>query len=207
MEYNTVKEFGTDFFIEKKSKFIAYCKPVTTEEDAQSFINEIKSQNKYANHNVWAYSLKNGGIMRYSDDGEPKGTAGIPVLDVLKKSDTQDVVIVATRYFGGIMLGGGGLVRAYSHTATLGLAAAIPVVMKECIQAKVNCEYSDFAKFEEFCSKNNAIIDEINYEENVKIKLHVLESDLENLSIDYSEFTKGKGVISKENKNYYPFKK
>ena len=113
-EYITVKNSGEDEFVEKRSRFIGYCKPVKTQDEAVSFINEIRSKHWDATHNVYAYVLSDGQIMRYSDDGEPQGTAGVPVLDVIKKMGIVDVVVVVTRYFGGIMLGAGGLVRAYS---------------------------------------------------------------------------------------------
>ena len=124
LEYITVKEQGEDFFIEKKSKFIGHCKPVKTESEALEFISEIKSKHADANHNVYAYILRENGTQRFSDDSEPQGTAGIPVIDALKKANIVDVVVVATRYFGGTLLGGGGLIRAYSHTASIAVEAA-----------------------------------------------------------------------------------
>ena len=106
-------------FEEKKSVFIGHAKPVSTEEEALAFIKAKKAEFSDARHNVWAYRLRGDVVMRCSDDGEPQGSAGVPVLDTLKKSGVSDAVIVVTRYFGGILLGAGGLVRAYSHTAKL----------------------------------------------------------------------------------------
>ena len=119
MEYVTVEREAVDEFIEKKSRFIGSCRPVQTEEEALDFIAKLKSQYWDASHNVYAYILREGNIARFSDDGEPQGTAGIPVIDTLKKAGVVDAVVVATRYFGGILLGGGGLIRAYSHTASI----------------------------------------------------------------------------------------
>ena len=110
-------------FTEKRSRFIGYCKPVTSEEEATRFISQIRSKHWDARHNVYAYSLREGNIKRYSDDGEPSGTAGMPVLDVIVKNEVFDVCVVVTRYFGGILLGTGGLVRAYSQAAKLALDA------------------------------------------------------------------------------------
>ena len=107
MEYRTVGKAANDEFVEKKSRFIGYIKPVTTQDEAVAFINEIKSKHWDATHNVYAYVLRDGQIRRYSDDGEPQGTAGIPVLDVLLKEELTDCVVVATRYFGGTLLGTG----------------------------------------------------------------------------------------------------
>ena len=113
MGYSTIKESASAEFVEKKSRFIGYIAPVKTAEDAAAFIAEIKRKHWDATHNVSAYLLKNG-QKKYSDDGEPQGTAGMPMLDVLEKENLTDVCVVGTRYFGGILLGGGGLVRAYS---------------------------------------------------------------------------------------------
>ena len=109
-DYLTIEGFAQDEFVEKKSRFIGYAKHVETEEEAVSFINEMKQKHWDATHNVYAYVLRNGQIRRYSDDGEPQGTAGIPTLDVILKEGIVDVCVVVTRYFGGILLGGGGLV-------------------------------------------------------------------------------------------------
>ena len=141
MEYRTILNEASDEFIERKSRFIGYIKPVTTQEDAVSFINEIKSKHWDATHNVYAYILRDGQIRRYSDDGEPQGTAGIPVLDVLQKEGLTDCVVVVTRYFGGILLGGGGLVRAYSHAAKLAVDAAGVIKMSMCVRAECECDY------------------------------------------------------------------
>ena len=138
-QYKTVLQEAQDDFVEKRSRFIGYVRPVSTEAEALAFIAEKKSKHWDASHNVYAYILRDGGVMRYSDDGEPQGTAGIPVLDVLQKSGVTDVVVVATRYFGGILLGGGGLVRAYSHTASIALQAAGIVTMRECLMLEVLC--------------------------------------------------------------------
>ena len=107
--YYTTKEENQAEFVEKHSRFIGYCKPISTEQEAIDFINEKRKKHYDATHNVYAYSLKNDFIKRYSDDGEPQGTAGVPVLDVLNKNNVVNTVIVVTRYFGGIMLGAGGL--------------------------------------------------------------------------------------------------
>lgn len=145
MGYVTVKERAEDQFIEKKSRFIGYIAPVTTPEDAAAFVAEIKQKHWDATHNVWAYLLRDG-QKRYSDDGEPQGTAGIPVLEVLEKSGVVDICVVATRYFGGILLGGGGLVRAYSHTAKLALDAAQKLEMAECRELEIRVDYSLYGK-------------------------------------------------------------
>ena len=122
-EYTTILDRAEDEFVERKSRFIGAIAPVETEEEALDFIAQIKHQHRDATHNTYAYVLKNG-VKRYSDDGEPQGTAGVPMLDCLEKEGLVDVAVVVTRYFGGILLGAGGLVRAYSHGAKIAVDAA-----------------------------------------------------------------------------------
>ncbi len=124
MSYKTVKAFASASFIEKKSEFIGYISPVRTNDEAVAFINSIKAENRKARHNVYAYILRDSNITRYSDDGEPQGTGGVPVLEVLQKEGLYDVCVVVTRYFGGILLGTGGLTRAYSKGCKLAIEAA-----------------------------------------------------------------------------------
>lgn len=145
-EYTTLADYGTDEFVEKRSRFIGYAKPVTTEEEAIAFINEIRAQHREASHNVYAYALREGQVRRYSDDGEPQGTAGIPVLDVLQKSGIVDAVVVVTRYFGGTLLGAGGLVRAYTEGAAIAVRAARPRVMSPCTVLQMDIDYGQYGK-------------------------------------------------------------
>jgi len=145
-EYKTIREYAFDEFIEKRSRFIGYIKPAATEHQALEFINEIKARHWDATHNVYAYVLREGQIKRYSDDGEPQGTAGMPVLDVLQKEGIVDAAIVVTRYFGGIMLGAGGLVRAYSAAAKIAVDAAEVMTMSPCTVLKLEFDYSLYGK-------------------------------------------------------------
>lgn len=124
-KYITVKGSGQAEIVEKKSRFIAHIKPITSEDDATAFIEEIKKHYWDARHNCYAYQLGDRNqIQRYSDDGEPGGTAGMPILDVLRGKDIKDTIVVVTRYFGGTLLGTGGLVRAYSLSAREGIKSA-----------------------------------------------------------------------------------
>lgn len=135
---------GTFELEEKRSKFLGYCAPVNTEAEAKAVIASIRAAHPKANHNVFAYATVEGGIVRMSDDGEPSGTAGMPVLNVFQKSGIINYVCVVTRYFGGTLLGAGGLVRAYSKTAKGAMEAAAPeeLIIKKLYQ--VTCEYNRF---------------------------------------------------------------
>ena len=147
MGYSTIKESASAEFVEKKSRFIGYIAPVKTAEDAAAFIAEIKRKHWDATHNVSAYLLKNG-QKKYSDDGEPQGTAGLPSLEVLAKEGLTDVCVVVTRYFGGILLGAGGLVRAYSHGVKVAVDAAVRVCMAQCFPVSVRLPYHLYGSFQ-----------------------------------------------------------
>lgn len=149
MNYLTAAQAAEDFFIEKKSKFIGSLRPVTTEEEAIAFINEIKAQHPQARHHVYAYILRAGNTMRYSDAGEPSGTGGQPMLGVLRREELTDICVVATRYFGGILLGAGGLTRAYAKAAKIAVDAAGIMEMRMCKRLTVVCPY---ATYDRLCS-------------------------------------------------------
>lgn len=130
--YKTVKQAATDEFIVSKSRFIGHAAPAGTEEAALAFLQKIRQEHRDASHNCYAYVIgQNAGIMRYSDDGEPGGTAGLPMIEVLRQREVVNVCVVTTRYFGGVLLGAGGLVRAYSHACALALDAAQVAVMEK----------------------------------------------------------------------------
>ena len=172
-DYLTLKCEAADEFIEKRSRFIGYAKPVTTQEEAMDFINTIRSKHWDATHNVYAYVLRNGQTRRYSDDGEPSGTAGVPVLDVLLKENLTDCVVVATRYFGGIMLGAGGLVRAYSHTSKIAVEAAGIKKMSVCTQLSVTCDYNYYGRLSSLIPEHGGIIEDTDFGENVTVKFYL----------------------------------
>lgn len=191
VEYKTVRCEASDEFIERRSRFIGYAKPVKTEDDAISFIHKMKTENWNATHNVYAYSIRAGQIKRYSDDGEPQGTAGIPVLDVILKSDVTDVVIVATRYFGGILLGTGGLVRAYTHSASIALEQAQIVTMRQCKLAELTCDYNQYGRISALIPECGGIMDDTAFGELVKISLHMSETDFTGFEKQLADATCG----------------
>lgn len=181
-EYRTVEKSGFDEFVTKKSRFIGYVKPVTTAQQATDFINEIKSKHWDATHNVYAYVLKDGFTRRYSDDGEPQGTAGIPVLDVILKENLCDVAVVVTRYFGGILLGAGGLVRAYSHAAKIGIDSGKIITMSVCTVAQVECDYNFYSKLLNLLSAQGAKIIDTEFAQNVRVTYSIRSENFKSLN-------------------------
>lgn len=195
--YKTLHEFGTDEITIEKSTFIGYAKPIKTEEEAVEFINEIKKKHKDARHNVWAYTVgKSMNIQRYSDDGEPQGTAGIPTLEVIKKEDLRDVVVVVTRYFGGIKLGAGGLVRAYTKGAKLGLEAGkiIEKVMYQEVRIKI--DYNQLGKVQNEIMNMGYFIKDTVYEDNVEIIVYSRVNEKETIIEKIKDITSGTAQIS-----------
>ena len=144
--YTTLRGEGTDIYEEKRSEFIGVAAHIDSEADALALIKRIKSEHYDARHNVYAYVCSAGNVQRYSDDGEPQGTAGIPVLDVIRKSGLEDVCVVVTRYFGGILLGAGGLVRAYTAAAKLAIDNAGIVTYEKFSMIRLILNYSDYQK-------------------------------------------------------------
>lgn len=205
MEYLTVQAEGQDEFIEKKSRFIGSCRPVKTEQEALDFIAALKTKYWDASHNVYAYILRESGVQRFSDDGEPQGTAGIPVMDTLKKSGVTDVVVVATRYFGGILLGGGGLIRAYSHTATIALEAARKVTMRECLLLSASCDYSLYGRVQGVIPECGGVIDDTEFLENVTLRFHLAPEELGAFQKRLADATSGKGTVKEEGKRFFEF--
>lgn len=173
MGYKTIKKLHNITFTERRSEFIAYICPVHTNDEAVQFINEIKAQHRKATHNVYAYILRDNNITRYSDDGEPQGTAGVPVLDILKKNELTDVCCVVTRYFGGILLGGGGLVRAYSTAAKLAVDDAEILNMCECFKVNITMDYNIYSKAAYILPHYEVKELSSKFEDNISLKLLV----------------------------------
>ena len=201
--YKTVKLNTNDEFVEKRSRFIGYCKPVTTEQEAIDFINKIKKDHWDATHNVYAYSLREGQIKRYSDDGEPSGTAGMPALDVILKNDVVDVVVVVTRYFGGVLLGTGGLVRAYAKGCKVALEAANIVTMELCSQCKISCSYNQYGKINTLVMQKGGYVDNCDFADNVIIDFHMPVDLVNSLNKSLADATAGEITVEILGENYY----
>lgn len=202
-DYKTVLENASDEFVEKRSRFIGYCKPVKTEQEAIDFINEKRSEHWNATHNVYAYSLREGNIKRYSDDGEPSGTAGMPVLDVIVKNEIFDVVVVVTRYFGGVLLGTGGLVHAYSHGSKIAVEAAKPVIMQNCLVCEARCAYNQYGKVSSLIIGVGAAVDDTVYESDVLVKFHIKPDLLGTLNKKLADATSGEVTVEQKDEQYF----
>ena len=172
-QFKTVATEAVDEYIVKKSRFLGYAKPVTTAEEAVAFIEQIKKKHWDATHNVYAYVLRDGQTRRYSDDGEPQGTAGIPALDVLCKGELTDVCVVCTRYFGGIMLGAGGLVRAYSHTAKIAVEAAGIITMAKCTVGEVTCDYTYYGRLVPLLCSHGGFVEDTVFADAVTVRFKI----------------------------------
>lgn len=174
--YRTIQKAAQAEFVDRRSRFIGQIQPVTSEEEALAFIESVRKKYWDARHHVPAYILRNGDIRRFSDDGEPQGTAGMPTLDVLQKQKLTDCVVVITRYFGGILLGGGGLVRAYSHTAALAVEAAGVTEMRPANLQEINCSYTQYGWLAALIEAGGGTVIDTAYTDSVTVRM-LLDAD------------------------------
>ncbi len=190
--YITLGQYAVEEYIVKKSRFIGYAKPVKTEQDAICFIEEIKKKHWDATHNVYAYSIREGSIKRFSDDGEPQGTAGMPVLNVITQEGITDCVIVVTRYFGGILLGGGGLVRAYSHSAKLAVDGAGVVTLVPWLVLNISCDYNLYGKIETLVRDVGGVIGDTAFTDSVNLTFRIEKETVDAFDKKLKDLTNGK---------------
>ena len=190
--HTTLEHEGVAEFVEKKSVFIGHACPASSEEEALAYVKKKKSEYADARHNVWAYMMKGEIVARYSDDGEPQGTAGVPVLDTIRKSGVTDAVVVVTRYFGGILLGAGGLVRAYSHSAKLGLEAAHIITYEQYTELELDCSYSDYQRYLAELPRFGAITDDTVFADRVKMMFSVKDTVVDSLLLRVREMSGGR---------------
>ena len=196
-QYLTVKERGEHEIVIQKSRFIAHVARAENEEQAQAFIQSIKKQHWNATHNCSAYLIgENDQIQKANDDGEPSGTAGVPILEVLKKRKLKDTVVVITRYFGGIKLGAGGLIRAYGKATTEGLTATGIVERRLMRIMHTTVDYTWLGKLENELRSSVYEIKEIHYLDKVEIEAYVEEGEIQNFVDWMVELTNGQAEIS-----------
>lgn len=185
----------------KKSRFIAQLAPVETEDQALAFLEEVRAANRMARHNVYAYVLRDGGWgpagrTRYSDDGEPQKTAGMPTLEVIQRAELTDIICVTTRYFGGVLLGTGGLVRAYTQAAQEALAAARVVAVSRCVDICVTIDYPRYDQLVRMASEGGAHIQDTAFTDTVTVTLRMLDGTQGPLLDKISELTRGSARVS-----------
>ena len=205
--YRTIYEYGEDEIIINKSRFIGYAMPIKSEEEALDFIEKIKTKHRDATHNVYAYVVgENSNIQRFSDDGEPSGTAGIPALEVIKKEDLRNVVVVVTRYFGGIKLGAGGLIRAYTKGAKIALEAGIIIEQILHHKVKIRIDYTLYGIVENYLITNGFIIDDIVYDDAVNIYAYIKFSDVDDFTKSIIDLTSGDGIVEYIDEKHLPIK-
>lgn len=205
--YRTIFDYGEDDTIINKSRFIGYAMPINSEEEALAFIDKIKANHRDATHNVYAYVFgKDSNIQRFSDDGEPSGTAGIPVLEVIKKENLRNVVVVVTRYFGGTKLGAGGLIRAYTRGAKIGLDSGNMVDMILHAKIKIRIDYTLYGKVENYLINENYIVDESVFDDAVNVFVYIEDSKIEDFTKIITDLTNGNVIFENVDEEYIPIK-
>ncbi|MBQ9779397.1 MAG: YigZ family protein [Clostridia bacterium] len=194
--YTTVEGQGEDRFEEKRSEFIGRAAHVTSEEEAMAFIKGLQKQYADATHNVWAYRISGGTsteqAARYSDDGEPQGSSGLPTLEAIRKKGVFDCVVVTTRYFGGILLGVGGLIRAYSHAASIALDAAKIITYEKYTEFMLETTYSDYQIILQELPRYGVLTDDSEFSDRVTLTLAVKKTHYADMEARLSEITAGR---------------
>ena len=193
--YRTVLNVSIGEYEEKRSRFIGTLAPVKSEEEALLFISAIKKKYSDARHHVYAYVLRDNSIMRFSDDREPQGTAGMPVLDVIRKNGCTDVVIVVTRYFGGTLLGTGGLVRAYTAAAIGALENATIVTYDTYAEYKITVSYSDYQKLQAKFAEISFRQSDVKFADNVYIQGSVLKKESQDFEKKLTELLANRASV------------
>lgn len=204
MAYLTIRKTGTGLYEEKKSKFYSAAKRVENEQQAMEFINSVKSENKEARHNCFAYVIgENKIIQKCSDDGEPQKTAGVPILDVINLNGLTDICIVVTRYFGGILLGASGLTRAYKKAASLSVTEDNKIEKVIASEIKLIFSYELLGKLQYFFKEKMIDIIESEYTDQVLLKINLEEKDYNIFENKIKEICNGRIIINKGRPGYF----
>ena len=204
-EYFIPAGAGEAEFVEKRSSFLGHVRMVETEDEAKAFVAEMKKKFYDARHNCWCYIIKDGAV-RYSDDGEPQGTAGIPMLEVLKREGVTNVVCVVTRYFGGVLLGTGGLLRAYTKSAKDALDAAGICVVRRWVKAEIACSYAMLERLKTECTAIGGVVADIEYSADVCLKLLLPEDKADAFSQRTADVTAGPSALNITGEEFKPVK-
>ena len=202
-EYFIPAGAGEAEFVEKRSSFLGHVRYVETEDEAKAFVTEMKKKFYDARHNCWCYIIKDGAVL-YSDDGEPQGTAGIPMLEVLKREGVTNVVCVVTRYFGGVLLGTGGLLRAYTKSAKDALDAAGICVVRRWVKAEIACSYAMLERLKTECTAIGGVVADIEYSADVCLKLLLPEDKADAFSQRTADVTAGASELEITGEEFKP---
>lgn len=196
-KFKTIKNNEVSEIEEKRSKFIASIFYVETIDEVENAIKQVKKKYYDAKHNCYAYIINEKGniLKRFSDDGEPSGTAGSPILNTIKKNNLYNVLIIVTRYFGGILLGTGGLVRAYTEAATKSIEKAGVVEQELGYEIEIAITYQDFEKLKYYCNKNNIDITNIEYKENIICKIELTNDEMNKLLSNSMYENRGANIL------------
>ena len=204
-EYFIPAGAGEAEFVEKRSSFLGHVRMVETEDEAKAFVTEMKKKFYDARHNCWCYIIKDGAV-RYSDDGEPQGTAGIPMLEVLKREGVTNVVCVVTRYFGGVLLGTGGLLRAYTKSTKDALDAAGICVVRRWVKVEIACSYAMLERLKTECTAIGGVVADIEYSADVCLKLLLPEDKADAFSQRTADVTAGTSALKITGEEFKPVK-
>ncbi len=194
-QYTTIARVGEGEYVEKRSRFIGVAAPVSTPEEAAALVAQIKSKYYDARHHCYAYRLRNGG-QRYADDGEPQGTAGLPILDILERRDIVDCIIIVTRYFGGTLLGTGGLVRSYSAAAADALANAPLLTMQQYVKGGFSCRYNQQGRLQPLVEQFEGLMEQIDYTEQVTFSFLLPVARKEDFTAELRELSYGEVEVN-----------
>jgi len=194
MAYRTVKQSSEIEHVVKRSKFLGRCFPVSSEQEALALLEKLRKQHWDATHNCYAYAIGEvGGVARYSDDGEPSGTAGLPMLEAMRRIGVTDTLVVVTRYFGGILLGTGGLVRAYTSATVAAIERAGRVEMRSCVEIRVRIPYNLWGKLE-LILREMTQIEDVQYSDQIDVTAWVFSEEADAFSKRFVD--RSNGVVS-----------
>ena len=202
--YTTIDGTAQAEYEEKKSRFIGQVAHVETEEEAVAFLNGVRAANPMARHNVYAYVLREGNRVRYSDDGEPARTSGLPTLSVIEHAGLKDVICVTTRYFGGTLLGTGGLVRAYTKAAQDAFAAAHQVVFAECVDMVLSVDYPLYDQLNHWLASQEIDVIGVDFAGDVAIEIRVIAAQATSVQAAIVELTHGQAEVLVGDSAYRP---
>ena len=207
LDYQTADRTASGEFTEKKSRFIGSISPVRTEAEAVAFIQQVQKTHPQARHHVYAYILRDGNLSRYSDAGEPSGTGGQPALQVLVREGLTDVCVVVTRYFGGVLLGAGGLTRAYARGAKVAVDAAGVAVMRLCCVYTVRCSYALYQRLLSMLEQEACTVGESVFTDEVAFSLSMRAQDTTRILEKLSEASAGTASVTYQCEKYVKYKK